>query len=407
MLHKKIIAILLALIAIAGASFLALALLKNDQSETIINKSVIPEKSDEDILNEYVEAELKLMTLDQKIAQLLIVEAPGQTINEHLVTQLKTAPYGGFILMRNSFSSFVSTRDYIQKLRDLSIYPLIISTDQEGGNVQHMQDITSPKATKIPYASEIGYIGSMELSKNVGKVVGRELSAVGINVDYAPVLDVNSNPNNPIIGKRSFSKDPTIVSKMGIAFAGGLAESHVTAVYKHFPGHGDTSVDSHKSLPVVNKTRAELDAVELAPFKEAIASGAEMIMVAHIALPKITGDRTPASLSYKITTELLRNELGFNGLVVTDGLNMGALTKNYKDSEIYWRAIEAGADLLCLPRNPDLAISSIKEHISEERINESVRRILRYKYGSMSKWQLLDESNFASTENQSIVDQVK
>ena len=405
---RKIFGIILAVIAIAGATMLAFTLLNNQETDTVIDKEAIKRKTEEELLNAEVEAELKMMTLDQKIAQLLVVEAPtGLTVNDRLAEQLKTAPYGGFILMGKEFGDFASTRAFIQDLRAKSAYPLIISTDQEGGNVQRMQSISAPKATRIPYASELGYIGSMDLTKKVGGVVGRELSAVGINVDYAPVLDVNSNPKNPIIGKRSFSKDPTMAYKMGAAFAEGLAESHVTAVYKHFPGHGDISVDSHVNLPIVNKTRAELDAVELAPFKEAIKSGAEMIMVAHIALPKITGDKTPATLSRAITTDLLRNELGFKGLIVTDGLDMGALIKNYQDAEIYWRAVDAGADLLLLPRRPDVAMASIKEHIPEARIDESVRRILHYKLGSMKKWQLLDESNYASAENQAIVDQVK
>ena len=404
---KKIIAIILAIAVLAGGAVLANMLLHTQETDKVVDETAVDKPTEEELLNAEVEAELKMMTLDQKIAQLLIVQAPSLTISEKLAEQLRTAPYGGFILMGNAYGTLSNTRDFVQKLRDLSVYPLIISTDQEGGNVQRMQSISSPKATKIPYAAEMGYIGSMDLTKKVGGVAGRELSVVGINVDYAPVLDVNSNPNNPIIGKRSFSSDPTMAYKMGNAFAEGLAESHVTAVYKHFPGHGDTSTDSHISLPVVNKTREQLDAVELVPFKEAIKNGAEMIMVAHIALPKITGDKTPASLSRKITTELLRDELGYKGLVVTDGLNMGALTKNYKDEDIYWMAVDAGADLLCLPSNPDLAISSIKAHISEARIDESVRRILYYKLGSMKKWQRLDESNFATAENQAIVDRVK
>ena len=404
---KKIIGIALGILAVAGAVVLVLVLFNNQETDTVINETTVEKKSEEELLNEEVEAELKMMTLDQKVAQLIVPTAPRLTISNQLAERLSTAPYGGFIITEVSFGSLTSTREFIQKLQKLSAYPLIISVDQEGGNVQRLENITTPKATRIPYASEIGYVGSMDLSRKVGSVVSRELSVVGFNVDYAPVMDVNSNPKNPIIGKRSFSKDPTIVSKMGLAFAEGLAENHVTAVYKHFPGHGDTSVDSHKNLPIVNKTRAELDAIELVPFKEAIKAGAEMIMTAHIALPQITGDKTPASLSHKITTELLRDELGFKGLIITDALNMGALTKNYPDAEIYWRAVEAGADILLMPTDAELAIKSIKEHISEARIDESVRRILHYKLGSMKKWQLLDESNFATAENQAIVDQVK
>ena len=370
-------------------------------------EKVEPDKDEEAELDELVESKMSEMTLDQKIAQLLIVEAPSLTIDEQLSNRLKTTPYGGFILMENAYGTLEQTRQFVKDLRKASSVPLIISTDQEGGNVQRMHKITNPSATRIPYASVLGDIGSTSLAMEVGEVVGRELSAVGINVDYAPVLDVNSNPDNPIIGKRSFSSEPKNVTRFGLAFAAGLAKNYVTPVYKHFPGHGDTTVDSHIALPVVNKTRAELDEVELVPFKDAIEAGAEMIMVGHIALPQITGDNTPASLSYEITTKLLREELGFNGLVVTDGINMGALVKNYPDEEIYYRAVEAGADLLVLPRNPDLAISSIKSHISEERIDESVRRILHYKYGTMQNWELIPASNFASAENQAIVDKAK
>ena len=387
---KKIIGIILGIVAVAGLVFLAFVLLNNQKTDTVINETAIEKKSDE-----------------QKVAQLIVATAPRMTISDQLAERLSTAPYGGFIITEVSFGTLASTREFIKNLQEKSAYPLIISVDQEGGNVQRLENITSPKATRIPYASEIGYVGSMDLSRKVGSVVSRELSVVGFNVDYAPVMDVNSNPKNPIIGKRSFSKDPTIVTKMGLAFAEGLAENHVTAVYKHFPGHGDTTVDSHKNLPIVNKTRAELDAIELVPFKEAIKAGAEMIMTAHIALPKITGDNTPASISYKITTDLLRNELGFKGIIITDALNMGALTKNYPDEEIYWRAMEAGADILLMPTDPERAIKSVKEHISEERIDESVRRILHYKLGSMKKWKQLDESNFATAESQAIVDQVK
>ncbi len=366
-----------------------------------------PDKTEEELLTERIEAILSEMTLDQKIAQLLIVQPTGITIDDDMRTRLSTAPYGGFILMESNYGTLSETRNFVQDLRDASKYPLIISTDHEGGNVQRMHKITSPHATDIMYMSTLGELNNKKYTREVGQIISEELSAVGINVDYAPVMDINSNPKNPIIGKRSFSSSPDVVSEMGLALADGLAKNHVTATFKHFPGHGDTSVDSHKTLPILYKTRAELETTELVPFKAAIANGAEMIMVAHIALPNITGDTTPASLSHKITTELLRDELGYDGLIVTDGMNMGALANNYPEVEIYYRAVDAGADLLLLPSHPDLAIDSIKTHISEERINESVRRILRYKYGSMAKWQRLSESAFGSADHQAIINRYK
>jgi beta-N-acetylhexosaminidase len=385
---------------------LVLVLFNNQETDTVINETTVEKKSEEELLNEEVEAELKMMTLDQKVAQLIVPTAPRLTISDQLAERLSTAPYGGFIITEVSFGSLTSTREFIQKLQKLSAYPLIISVDQEGGNVQRLENITTPKATRIPYASEIGYVGSMDLSRKVGSVVSRELSVVGFNVDYAPVMDVNSNPKNPIIGKRSFSKDPTIVSKMGLAFAEGLAENHVTAVYKHFPGHGNTSTDSHYSLPIIQRTRAELDKSDLVPFRYAIRNGAKVIMTGHIALPKITGDNTPATLSSKINTDILRKEFKYEGLIVSDGMNMGALANNYPETEIYYRAINAGIDMVVLPSSPEIAMKSIKEHVSKERIDESVYRILKFKDDYLKNYQYLDESYFGSAEHARAIQQI-
>lgn len=407
---RKFIKPLLLCFVILGVGLAAIFFFRmhinQETGEKVYMKPAVRDKDAEEKLNELVDSKLKELTLDQKIAQLLIVEAPSLTIDEKLTNQMQTAPYGGFILMGNAFGTLEETRKFIQDLRDLNSIPLIISTDHEGGTVQRPRKITSPQATNFPLAAVLGDIDSTSLAMDVGAAMGRELSAIGINVDYAPVLDVNSNPKNPVISKRSFSSNPRKVAEIGKAFAEGLEKSCVTPVFKHFPGHGDTSVDSHVNLPIVNKTREELDAIELVPFKDAINNGAEIIMVAHIALPEITGNNTPATMSYKITTELLRDELGYKGLIITDGVNMGALAKNYPEADIYYRVIEAGADLVLLPSNPDLAIASIKEHIPEERINESVRRILYYKYGSMQSWKLLDASNFASAENQAVIERV-
>lgn len=412
-MSKKLILVIFAALAIIATAAIIIKTTDHTDSTEIVktdndkkDKEAIPDPV-EKTLDEKVEAELQKMTLDQKIAQLLIVEAPARTINNELSQQMSTAPYGGFILMSDAYGTLAETRDFVRKLREASAYPLIISTDQEGGTVQRINNISSPKATTIPFAADMASKDDANLVKEIGGVVGKELSAIGINLDFAPVQDVNSNPSNPVIGRRSFSNDPNEVAEYSLAFANGLAESHVTPVYKHFPGHGDTETDSHKTLPIVNRARAELDALELVPFKKAIESGAEMIMVAHIALPQITGDNTPATMSHKITTELLREELGFEGLIITDGVNMGALTKNYPAEEIYYRVVEAGADLVLMPENPQLAMSSIKAHISESRIDESVRRILRYKYGPMSEWKRLDESNFGNEANRAIVDKAK
>lgn len=341
---------------------------------------------------------LDAMTLDEKVAQLLIVQPNGLNADAEK-QRLATAPYGGYILLCNNFGKLADTRNFIQELQKTAKTPLIISVDQEGGSVQRIRCISDQKATNIPYMFNVGKTGDINYAKTIGRIMAEEQRVLGINMDFAPDADVYSNPNNKVIGYRSFSSNPETVSNMSLALAQGLEQNGVAAVYKHFPGHGNTATDSHVSLPIIRRSRAQLDEVELTPFKNAVKNGAQAIMVGHIALPNITGDNTPASLSYKITTELLRNELGFDGLIVTDGLNMGALTRNYADADIYYRAIEAGADLLVLPRNPDLAISSIKEHISEARIDESVYRILKFKLKNLPNYQYLDSSYFGSADH--------
>jgi beta-N-acetylhexosaminidase len=227
----------------------------------------------------------------------------------------------------------------------------------------------------------VGNSNDVSVAYDVGKVIAEELRVFGINMDFAPVIDVYSNLENTVIGKRSFGNDSTLVSKMGIHLAKGLLENGVIPVYKHFPGHGNTSVDSHYFLPIVDKTKDELYSLDLIPFMEAIDKGAEVIMIGHLAVPSITGNEVPASLSKELITRLLKEEMGYNGLVVTDALNMGALTKYYSQEEVYVKAIEAGVDLLLMPSSSRKALSSIRTAIeegliSEERIDESVKEII-------------------------------
>ena len=350
-----------------------------------------------------IQEKLKVMNLDEKVSQMIIAQAPRATSLEAVSEKLETAPYGGYILMGENYRTLKKTREFIEKMQNLAKTPLIITTDEEGGSVQRIQNITNIQATDIPFMWQVGQAGDTAKAKTIGRVMAEEMRTIGINVDAAPDADVYSNPYNTVIGQRSFSSDPDVVSKMSLALANGLEENGVMAVYKHFPGHGNTATDSHSALPIIESTRAELDALDLIPFKNAIANNAKMIMVGHIALPAVTGDNVPASLSKKLTTDLLRNELGFEGLVVTDGLNMGALTTNYEDADIYRMAVEAGADLLVLPTDPELAVQVIKENISKERIDESVYRILSFKEKYLSDYTYLDASYFGSDEHKEAV----
>ena len=382
--------VLALIIALAVAAFvLANRFLKTEKTPVITQAPEI----------DLIQEELDEMTLDEKIAQLLIVESNGVTVTDEMRANLPTRPYGGYILLATDFGTHSATRSFIEQVQKLSKTTLIIATDQEGGNVQRLKNVKGSTPTNIPYMYNVGQTGNTTLARNIGAVMAKEMRTMGFNVDFAPVVDVYSNPNNKVIGYRSFSSDPQIVSKMAIAVAAGLEENGVVATYKHFPGHGDTSTDSHYSLPVINRTRAQLDQSDFVPFKNAIQQGAKVIMTGHIALPQITGDNMPATLSKKITTDILRNEFGFDGLIVTDGLNMGALTKYYSESDIYYRSIEAGADMLVLPLHPELAIQSIKEHISEARIDESVYRILKFKKEYLSNYEYLDPSYFGKPEH--------
>lgn len=350
-----------------------------------------------------VQAELDSMSLDEKIAQMLVVERTSPTFSPDEAAKLQTAPYGGYILMSESYSTLAGTRSLTETLQSTAKTPLIITTDEEGGLVQRLQSITDQSPTDIPDMYSIGETGDLNYAKTIGKILAEELRVVGVNVDMAPDADVFSNPNNPVIGRRSFSEDPNIVAKMSQALAEGLEQNGVTATFKHFPGHGDTDTDSHEGLPIINRTREELDQSDLIPFKNTIETGAQFIMVGHIALPKVTGDNTPATLSSKITTDLLRHELGYDNLIITDALNMGAITDNYAEADSYIKAVQAGADLLLMPPTPELAEQTIKANISESRINESVYRILKFKQNYLNDYQYLDPSYFGSPDHLSTI----
>ena len=261
--------------------------------------------------------------------------------------------------------------------------------------------------------------GDPENARKMANIYGTELSLLGINADYAPVLDVNNNPNNPVIGVRSFSDSPEIVSEYGSKYIEGLHETGTIVTLKHFPGHGNTDTDSHTGFPVINSSLDDLRACELIPFQKAIDSGADMIMTAHIQYPQIeketytsksTGEKVylPATMSHTILTDLLRDEMGFEGVVVTDALDMAAINDNFSDEDIMLLAINAGADMIMLPIIMDTnqfkrdlemietAIRLVEEgKIDIETIDESVRRILTLK----KNHGLLDKTDFTVTND--------
>lgn len=361
-------------------------------------------------VSETVDRKMKEMTLDEKIGQMLIISVTGTSMNSTTRNNLTKYKPGGVILFANNLGNYQTTIKYIDDMKKTGSIPLIVSVDQEGGKVQRLTAITGKKATTIPPMLSLGKMDDTTLAYSIGAVTAEELRVFGFNMDFAPVADVLTNEDSKVIGTRSFGADPNLVSRMSLSFANGLKSKGVIPVYKHFPGHGSTATDSHYDLPVLNKTKAELYDIDLIPFQNAIQNDAKVIMIGHLAIPNIAGDNTPASLSKVLITDLLKKEMGYKGLVITDALNMGALTKNYSEKQIYEMAINAGVDILLMPKSPESAISYIKQSvkegkIKESQINESVRKILMLKYTDL-KTDKLSINYLGSKEHQNIVSKV-
>jgi len=357
-------------------------------------------------MEERLAAQLRTMTIEEKIAQMMIIQYPSETMDDTLMHDIRDVKPGGFLLTSENLGTYEQTKELVEALQSNSEIPMFISVDQEGGVVQRFSELSGSVPTEIPSMLSVGRTGETQLAYDIGKVIAEELRTVGINLDFAPVMDILPQNGESFIGTRSFGSDAAMVSAMAMAFAKGLEEHGVLSVYKHFPGHGDTTTDSHRNLPVMDKTKEELLENELIPFQKAIESGADMIMVGHIALPKVVGDDTPASLSKEIITDLLKTELGYEGLVITDALSMRALTNQYSHEEICIKAVEAGVDLLLLPNDCERAVELIKETFSEERIDQSVAKILRLKYTQLEKYSLLDSTYLGSDEHRAVVARV-
>ena len=312
---------------------------------------------------------------------------------------------GGVIFFTKDIESKSQFISLIDSIKNKAKLPLFLSIDQEGGRVERTENIheryLSPK-----FAFEKG---ERFLSEQT-QIISNELNSYGINMNFAPCIDVNSNPLNPIIGERSFSNNVDDVCKGYDIVANVYKKNNIIPVVKHFPGHGATETDSHISLPIVNKTIEELETSDLIPFTKSIKN-TNMIMIGHIALPNITRDNTPSSISKEIITSLLKEKYNYQGLVVTDALNMKALTNNYTYKQIYIMAINAGVDLLLMPNDLQKAIDYIKEaiinkEIDENTINESVYKILKYKNNNI-KNNYLDKSYLNKKEYENILRQIK
>lgn len=385
----------------------------NKTTTTTSNKKVVSNSNITKPLttSQKVDSKLKQMTLDEKIGQMLIITFTGTSMNTNLKNDLTKYKPGGVILFANNLSNYNTSINLVKNIQSTGEIPLFISIDQEGGKVQRLTSITGKPATVIPPMYSVGKMNDTSLAYNIGAVIAEELRVFGINMDFAPDIDILTTDDSTVIGTRSFGTDPTLVSNMGIAVANGLKSKGVIPVYKHFPGHGSTTTDSHYDLPVLTKTKSQLYDFDLIPFQKAIKNGAQVIMIGHLAIPNITGDKTPASLSKTLITNILKNEMGYKGLVVTDALNMNAVSKNYTEKQIYEMAINAGVDILLMPKSAGSAITYIKQSIKEgkikeSQINDSVRKILTLKYSSL-KTDFLSTNYLGSSAHKTVVNKVK
>jgi beta-N-acetylhexosaminidase len=343
-------------------------------------------------LDERVDTVLKGMSLDEKAYQMLIV-TPEALTGYGMVTATGDAskqaydskPVGGLIYFDQNFVDPDQTKAMTKGIQKYAVkrtgLPLFLCVDEEGGKVLRIGDKSAFGVTKV---GPMLNIQTADEAYDAGKTIGTYLSELGLNVDFAPDADVLTNPNNVVIGDRSFSRNADTATEFASAYSKGLHDNNVMSTYKHFPGHGGTSEDSHEGFAYVDKSLKELKKNELKPFADANASGVDMVMVGHISLPQITNDNTPATLSKKLVSEVLRKKLGYEGLIVTDALGMGAITNNYSSDEAVKKSVKAGADLLLMPTSIDGAVSAIKDavnsgEIKEKRIDKSVRRIIRAK----------------------------
>ena len=397
-------------------------------------------------VDEDIESILSGMTLEQKVGQMMIVsfrtwkemplagsdkndtvenaeeEIPAVNVtelNDEIRACLHDYHFGGTLVFSENCRDAEQTLRLISELQAENQVggglPLLVAVDQEGGAVARLGFGTTGTGNMSLVAT-----GDPENARTIAAIYGEELSLLGINADFAPVMDVNNNPNNPVIGVRSFSDSPEVVSEFGVAYMEGLHSRNTIATLKHFPGHGNTDTDSHTGLPCIESSYDELKAVELVPFQAAIDAGADAVMTAHIQYPAIeTGTYTsvstgeeihlPATMSKVILTDILRGDMGFGGVIISDALDMAAINDNFTDEDVLRMTINAGVDMLILPvvsdtdlfqRNKDMVNTAIEMvrsgEIDEARVDEAVRRILALK----KKYGLLAQKDFSVSDGQ-------
>ncbi|MCA1012764.1 beta-N-acetylhexosaminidase [Halobacillus halophilus] len=324
-------------------------------------------------------------SMEQKVSQTLYIGVQGLTLSNQEKEMISQNQVGGVILLGRNVESAPQLRDLVDSIRQANATnptPLFLGIDEEGGRVSRIPDSA---IMNLPASKKIGDTIDTELARHTGRLLAEKVKAFGFNMNFAPVLDIVNNPSNQVIGDRSFGETPERVKNMGIPAMQAIQSERVIPVVKHFPGHGNTSVDSHYDLPVVEESIEELRDFEWVPFQTAVEQGADAIMTAHILFPELD-QQYPATLSKTIITGILREQLDFNGLVITDDMAMGAISNNYGTSEAAVLSIQAGADMVLLTDTSqfqnvkDSLIKAVRDgQIPESQLNTSVTRILQKK----------------------------
>lgn len=350
---------------------------------------------------QWVDSVFNSLSNDEKIAQLMVIRAHSNLGADHVakvVSDIKKYNVGALCFFQGGPVRQANLTNYYQSIAKT---PLMVTIDGEWGLGMRLDSVT-----QFPYQLTLGALDDAELVYKMGVAVGQQCKRIGVHVNYAPVVDVNNNPNNPVIGYRSFGEDKSRVSALGVAYMGGMQDAGIMACAKHFPGHGDVNVDSHYDLPVINKSKQQLEEMELAPFHSVFKAGIKSVMIAHLYIPSIDNTANRAtSLSRNNVTDLLKNEMGYDGLVFTDALEMKGVAKFFPGGTISVEALVAGNDMLCLPESVKESIAAIKKAIRAKKlswadINEKVKKVLAAKYDAgLFRQSIIDTDNLAEDLN--------
>ena len=355
-----------------------------------------------------VERMMRKMSVRDKVGQLFIINYGHYTPKGQIEEMIKKDRIGGLIIMEVGMEQYANQMNEFQKQ---SRIPMVISIDGEWGASMRFDTLT-----QFPRNMQLGALSNKEMVYKVGRAMADQFRRVGVHINYAPTIDVNNNPKNPVIGQRSFGDDRDKVAQYGAALIRGMQDGGVWTSAKHFPGHGDTDVDSHKALPTLPFDRARLDSIELYPFQEAINQDVWMVMVGHLNVPALDPTGLPSSISYPIITELLKEEMGFKGIVVTDALGMKGVSTYMPAEMVPLASFKAGSDVLLMPaqswhRSIKNVIKAVKSgEISRERLDESVRKVLKMKeqLGLLDGTPFIDPKNiYEDTETKEVIDLIQ